>query len=31
MPATPQTANDLMVVFSNTISSGFDALNGAVN
>ncbi|TAJ68775.1 MAG: P-type conjugative transfer protein TrbL [Phenylobacterium sp.] len=31
MAASPQTANDLMVVFSNTISAGFDALNGAVN
>lgn len=28
---SPQTANDLMTVFSNTVSAGFDALNGAVN
>lgn len=31
MAATPDTANDLMVVFSNTITGGFDALAGAVN
>src|SRR3989344_3324894 len=31
MPASPQTANDLMTVFSNTVSAGFDALSGAVN
>jgi type IV secretion system protein TrbL len=31
MAASPQTANDLMTVFSNTVSAGFDALNGAVN
>jgi len=31
MAASPQTANDLMVVFSNTVSAGFDALGGAVN
>ena len=30
MAASPETANDLMIVFSNTISAGFDALNGAV-
>jgi type IV secretion system protein TrbL len=28
---SPQTANDLMTVFSNTVSAGFDALQGAVN
>lgn len=31
MAASPQTANDLMTVFSNTVSAGFDALSGAVN
>jgi type IV secretion system protein TrbL len=31
MAVTPQTANDLMTVFSNTVSAGFDALSGAVN
>jgi type IV secretion system protein TrbL len=31
MAVSPQTANDLMVVFSNTVSAGFDALSGAVN
>jgi type IV secretion system protein TrbL len=31
MAASPQTANDLMVVFSNTVSAGFDALTGAVD
>jgi type IV secretion system protein TrbL len=33
MPAhvTPETANDLMGVFSQTVSAGFDALSGAVN
>lgn len=31
MAATPDTANDLMVVFSDTITAGFDALAGAVN
>ncbi len=31
MPASPETANDLMTVFSNTVSAGFDALTGAVN
>lgn len=31
MPASPQTANDLMTVFSNTVSAGFDDLSGAVN
>jgi type IV secretion system protein TrbL len=28
---TPETANELMVVFSNTVSAGFNALQGAVN
>ena len=28
---TAATANDLMVVFSNTVSAGFDRLSGAVN
>jgi type IV secretion system protein TrbL len=28
---TPQTANDLMTAFSNTVSAGFDALQGSVN
>lgn len=28
---SPQTANDLMTVFSNTVSAGFDALQGSVN
>jgi type IV secretion system protein TrbL len=31
MAANMQTPNDLMVVFSNTISSGFTALQGPVN
>jgi type IV secretion system protein TrbL len=31
MAASPETANDLMVVFSNTVSAGFDDLSGAVN
>ncbi len=31
MAATPDTANDLMVVFSDTITAGFEALAGAVN
>ena len=31
MAVSTGTANDLMVVFSNTISAGFDALTGAVN
>jgi type IV secretion system protein TrbL len=31
MAVSTNTANDLMVVFSNTISAGFDALGGAVN
>ena len=31
MAASPQTANDLMTVFSNTVSAGFDALTGAVS
>jgi type IV secretion system protein TrbL len=31
MGVSTNTANDLMVVFSNTISAGFDALSGAVN
>jgi len=31
MAVTPDTANDLMTVFSNTVSAGFDALGGAVN
>jgi len=31
MAVSPQTANDLMVVFSNTISAGFRALEGAVS
>ncbi len=31
MAVSTNTANDLMVVFSNTISAGFDALTGAVN
>jgi len=31
MAVSTQTANDLMTVFSNTVSAGFDALGGAVN
>lgn len=31
MTASSQTSNDLMMVFSNTISSGFAALNGPVS
>ncbi|MDI1325624.1 MAG: P-type conjugative transfer protein TrbL [Brevundimonas sp.] len=31
MSVGPETPNELMVVFSNTISAGFDALQGAVN
>ncbi len=31
MAASAETANDLMVVFSNTITAGFDALSNAVN
>lgn len=31
MAVTAQTTNDLMVVFSNTISAGFDTLSSAVN
>ena len=31
MAVTTDTANDLMVAFSNTVSAGFDALSGAVN
>jgi len=31
MAASPETANDLMIVFSNTVSAGFAALEGAVN
>lgn len=31
MAASPETANDLMVAFSNTVSAGFNALEGAVN
>jgi len=31
MAVTTDTANDLMTVFSNTVSAGFDALGGAVN
>ena len=30
-PVSMDTPNDLMVVFSNTVSAGFDALSGAVN
>ncbi len=30
-PVSIDTPNDLMVVFSNTVSAGFDALSGAVN
>lgn len=31
MAASMQTPNDLMVVFSNTVSAGFDALQGPIN
>ena len=31
MPVGVETPNELMVVFSNTISAGFDALQGSVN
>ncbi|MEQ7154506.1 type IV secretion system protein [Brevundimonas aurifodinae] len=31
MAVSPETTNELMVVFSNTVSAGFNALQGAVN